>query len=344
MGGKSGKDGDSGRSAPNLDPLLQQQAAQSQAVFGATSPLLGGISAQYMNMLGIPYGRTPASGPGGATPGNQFTWGGANGYSFGPTSVPGASGAPGSLLPPNPGTGITSLSRPAVFLPREVNTFADRLDSPSPDAVAQLFDSSRALGLADQFTALPDNVTGFGAAKELAEAQFSRARDDALSQLGGAGGSGAINATIGNLASDRALGLSQVFANLAANEAAARGAGFDRAIGIETGNVGREQQVGLFNTANEFSAEQQNIDRSLATLQNRVNTRNQVNQNNIDRAIGIATGGTNMGLQGTSNAGQLAYQQGALAQQQAATDSAKKGGTGQALGSIVAAKVGRPGV
>lgn len=302
MGGSS-KKGDGGSASDisaQLDPYLKQMAGQSNAVFGATSPLLGGIAGQYANMLGIPTG-----------------------------------GAGGGLVPANPGTGIQGLSNPSLVTVKDVNRVSGGLDAGMTiPGREQLFDAGNAAALAQQFTATPDNVSQFGAAKELAEAQYARARDDALSTIGGTGGAGAINATIGNLASDRAMGLSQVFADLARNEALARERGFDRGIGIESGVSGNLADM-------QFRSDQANLDRSLALLQNRANTANQIKQANVDRAIGISTGGTNIGMQGIGNAGNLAAQsalsQAQIAQANADRDSAKKGSTGSALGQIISA-------
>jgi hypothetical protein len=413
MGSKSGdkKGGGGGENIQQaLQPIIDQQMGQSGQVFGATSPLLGGISAQFMNMLGIPYQSGGGQGATGGftndTPGNP---GGYNpktgGYT--PTGTQGGGQGYGSLLPNDPGTGIADLSQTANVHPQGVVNYANQLDKgaqipgliDTPNVgfnsvgydpsgynaiAAQLFDPSRAGALANQFTALPDNVSQFGAAKDLAESQFSRASQDALSMIGGAGGSGAINSTIGQLASDRASGLAQVFAQLAANEGLARERGFDRGIGIESGNMNALNNIGMFNAGNtlqndqfnagntlansqfnslnqlgsdqfnasndigasqiladmQFRSDQANIDRSLATLQNRTNTKNQINQNNIDRAIGIATGGTGLGMQGLQGAGSLAASsalgQANLAQNQNQFNANKKNQTGQSIGTMIA--------
>lgn len=218
--------------------------------------------------------------------------------------LPGPNASQGVIPGAPPATGLTGLSTALGYDPKLTENTQ--------------FSIGNILGDAGQLTVLPDNVSQFGVAKELAERQFSRGRDDVLSMIGGTGGAGAINATLAGLASDRALGMSQFFASQSQAEQQARQQAINQALGLEMGRVGNSLNVkfanqGAINAANAFQA----------------STQNAINAANIDRALGLATGGAVNSQGAMANAAGVQAQ---IAAQQSASNAQAKSGKGQGLG------------
>lgn len=158
---------------------------------------------------------------------------------------------------------------------------------------------------ADALTVNPDNPTLFGGAKAALEQQFGNAKDQLMEYLPQGGG---LQAGLTDLTGQRAYGLSQIMADLASQNAAARERGLDRSIGLGGAQL-------------------------------------DINQRNLDRAIQLASGGTAGALQGFSVGGNLAANaagiQASMYNAQQARRGAAKSGLGQGLGSIAGAWVGK---
>ena len=185
-------------------------------------------------------------------------------------------------------------------------------------------------------------------------------------QSGGSGG--ALQGSLGQLQGDRALGLSQMLADLAGRQSDARGTAINQALGVGTedmmrGERGIERQLGVdqldierqlgidqtnlanaqqiqaANQATNLGIAGSNMDRGIGLAGAQVD----INQRNIDRALAVGSGGAINALQGFGIGGNLAASsaatQASLANAQANRDSSGKGAKGSALGTIAGAAI-----
>ena len=218
---------------------------------------------------------------------------------------------------------------------------------------------------AQTLTVDPAFSPNFGALKSAAEQQFEQARRRAM-ESGATGG--ALTGALTQLEGDRALGMSGILGDLANRQAQARGQGLQRALGVGTEDLARQErsrQLQLGTTAADIErglgvdrenlAEQQriaeaNVNRQLQLTEAGLGrglalagAQTDIDQRNIDRALQVATGGTAQALQGFGVGGNLAASaaatQAGLANAQANRQAGAKSGAGQALGQIGSAAI-----
>ena len=218
---------------------------------------------------------------------------------------------------------------------------------------------------AQTLTVDPAFSPNFGALKSAAEQQFEQARQRAM-ESGATGG--ALTGALTQLEGDRALGMSGILGDLANRQAQARGQGLQRALGVGTEDLARQErgrQLQLGTTASDIErglgvdrenlAEQQriaeaNINRQLGLTEAGLGrglalagAQTDIDQRNIDRALQVATGGTAQALQGFGVGGNLAASaaatQAGLANAQANRQAQAKGGAGQAVGQIASTAI-----
>jgi len=226
-------------------------------------------------------------------------------------------------------------------------------------------DLQSVLANADRLTVDPAFSPNFGALKSAAEQQFEQARRRAM-ESGATGG--ALTGALTQLEGDRALGMSGILGDLANRQAQARGQGLQRALGVGTEDLSRQErgrQLQLGTTAADIErglgvdrenlAERQriaeaNINRQLGLTEAGLGrglalagAQTDIDQRNIDRALNVATGGTAQALQGFGVGGNLAASaaatQAGLANAQAQREAQAKGGAGQAVGQIASTAI-----
>jgi hypothetical protein len=242
-----------------------------------------------------------------------------------------------------------------------------QLQAPQIGQINQLgnLDLQRVLGRADQLEVDQNFNQNFGSLKAAQEAQFNNARQNVM-QSGGSGG--ALQGSLGQLQGDRALGLSQMLADLAGRQSDARGTAINQALGVGTedmmrGERGIERQLGVdqldierqlgidqtnlanaqqiqaANQATNLGIAGSNMDRGIGLA----GAQADINQRNIDRALAVGSGGAINALQGFGIGGNLAASsaatQASLANAQANRDSSGKGAKGSALGTIAGAAI-----
>ena len=228
-------------------------------------------------------------------------------------------------------------------------------------------DLQSVLADADRLTVDPAFSPNFGALKSAAEQQFEQARQRAM-ESGATGG--ALTGALTQLEGDRALGMSGILGDLANRQAQARGEGLQRALGVGTEDLARQErsrQLQLGTTAADIErglgvdrenlGEQQriaeaNINRQLGLTEAGLGrglalagAQTDIDQRNIDRALQVATGGTAQALQGFGVGGNLAASaaatQAGLANAQAQRQGQAKSGAGQAIGQLGSAAIKR---
>ena len=209
----------------------------------------------------------------------------------------------------------------------------------------------------------------FGSLKAAQEEQFNRARQNVLSS-GGTGG--ALAGGLTQLESDRAIGLSQLLAQLGQQQSQARGVAINQALGIGGEDLlrqerGLERQLGAtqVDIERQLGIDQANLQRALdiqaanqatnlgiagTNLERGVGlagAQTDINQRNIDRALAVGSGGAINALQGFGIGGNLAASaaatQAALQNAQANRSAAAKGSKGQAIGQLGSAAILRGG-
>ena len=241
-------------------------------------------------------------------------------------------------------------------------TQTGRLQSTDVGLVPTLgdLDLQGVLGNVDRLTVDPNFSANFGAMKSAAEQQFEQARQRAI-ESGMTGG--VLAGNLGQLETDRALGMTGILGDLANREAQAREAGLGRAfnvgfedlarrererqlqlgvdtadierrLGVDRENLAEQQRIAEANQLRQLQLTEAGLGRGIALA----GAQTDIDQRNIDRALNVATGGTAQALQGFGVGGNLAASaaatQAGLANAQAQRQAAAKGGVGNALGQI----------
>ena len=241
-------------------------------------------------------------------------------------------------------------------------TQTGRLQSTDVGLVPTLgdLDLQGVLGNVDRLTVDPNFSANFGAMKSAAEQQFEQARQRAI-ESGMTGG--VLAGNLGQLETDRALGMTGILGDLANREAQAREAGLGRAfnvgfedlarrererqlqlgvdtadierrLGVDRENLAEQQRIAEANQLRQLQLTEAGLGRGIALA----GAQTDIDQRNIDRALNVATGGTAQALQGFGVGGNLAASaaatQAGLANAQANRQAQAKSGLGNAIGQI----------
>lgn len=295
-----------------IDPFSQASANIANQLFGQTDPLRRSLLGDFNQIFGSNLAETPYQI--GANNWQQFAYPGSQGFNGAAYLAANPDVALDPVFAANPQLHYQrhgqaegrSLGLPSAVAQVTPAATQDPISSPAP-GVQGLSDVSGLIPLIMEsmgpLTVNPDNPALFGGAKAALEDQFRIAQNRAREVLP-AGGS--LNQGMIDLESGRAMGLTQIMADLASQNALAQERGMDRAIGLGGAQM-------------------------------------DINQRNIDRALNLASGGATNALQGFSIGGNLAAQsaasQAAQYQAEQSRRGAEKNGLGQAIGQIGAAAV-----